>query len=609
MKNHRPGCRKSAWLLVGLALAACLPAAPMRSAAADVIYVDDSAPPPPAGANDGSSWENAFLDLQDALAVAQSGDEVRVAQGLYRPGPLESPRSETFSLGHGIVLQGGYAGFGAMDPDALDPALFVSALSGDILGDDVPTLPPDFGTYADNALHVVTVGPGVSAIIRGVTVRGGSADATREPDGRGGGILAIGADLHVHDVILEANRATWLGGGAAFGGDDAQPGALSMVGCVIRHNRVTYVGVCKGGGVSVSAPASISNCLFEFNVAGGAGSGGGLDASNASLTACTFRDNHAGEDAGALELDDGTMIDCLLLQNTAGWGGGAMLSSGTIVALNCAFLGNRANVNGGAVGHDDGTFTAVNCLFSGNESIIDSGGAITNGDIAYLINCTVVGNSTGDHFGPARGAIHTGGGHTEIRNCLVWANDSAGDQSEATQVSPASGDMTIADSTIFGWTGSLGGVNNNGLDPQFIDAHGPDSVFGTIDDNPRLDSNSPARDAGDSAALPADESDLDGDGNMAEPVPVDLDGRRRVVGSAVDRGAFEFQTCLADFVPLTDQGDGEVNVEELIEVIASWGPCLQPCPPVFGCPADIVPNCAVDVDDLIAVILGWGVCD
>ena len=47
-----------------------------------VIYVDDDAP---AGVNDGSSWENAFNFLQDALAAASDGDEIRVAQGIYTP--------------------------------------------------------------------------------------------------------------------------------------------------------------------------------------------------------------------------------------------------------------------------------------------------------------------------------------------------------------------------------------------------------------------------------------------------------------------------------------------------------------------------------------------
>jgi hypothetical protein len=46
-------------------------------------------------------------------------------------------------------------------------------------------------------------------------------------------------------------------------------------------------------------------------------------------------------------------------------------------------------------------------------------------------------------------------------------------------------------------------------------------------------------------------------------------------------------------------GDGSVNVDDLIEVIVRWGACPAPCP------ADINTSGAVDVDDLIAVILNW----
>ena len=43
--------------------------------------VDDSA----AGNNDGTSWDDAYNVLQDALDNAVSGDDTRVAQGTYYP--------------------------------------------------------------------------------------------------------------------------------------------------------------------------------------------------------------------------------------------------------------------------------------------------------------------------------------------------------------------------------------------------------------------------------------------------------------------------------------------------------------------------------------------
>jgi hypothetical protein len=54
--------------------------------------------------------------------------------------------------------------------------------------------------------------------------------------------------------------------------------------------------------------------------------------------------------------------------------------------------------------------------------------------------------------------------------------------------------------------------------------------------------------------------------------------------------------CPADVVP-----DCEVNFDDLLAVLAAWGPCE-------GCPADIDGNGAVDFADLLQVLSTWGPC-
>jgi hypothetical protein len=58
--------------------------------------------------------------------------------------------------------------------------------------------------------------------------------------------------------------------------------------------------------------------------------------------------------------------------------------------------------------------------------------------------------------------------------------------------------------------------------------------------------------------------------------------------------------CPADIAP--PGGNNVVNVDDLLLVINSWGPCA-------GCPADIIGNDIVNVDDLLAVINAWGPCN
>jgi len=69
------------------------------------------------------------------------------------------------------------------------------------------------------------------------------------------------------------------------------------------------------------------------------------------------------------------------------------------------------------------------------------------------------------------------------------------------------------------------------------------------------------------------------------------------------------QTCPADMAPAgPPQGDGTVNVQDLLAVIAAWGPC----PAIPECVADIAPKGGddqVNVQDLLAVIAEWGACN
>ena len=155
-------------------------ATPRRAVAGTTVwYVDANA----TGANDGSSWCNAFTDLSQALqnAAANNVGTMKVAKGSYAPSTigLSDPRTATFVpfwATSGCEMIGGFAGCGAPDPDAYDPETNVTTLSGDlgIQGDD-----------SDNAYSVVKDVNGVlSGLFKGFMVTGGNAN--RAPPERHG---------------------------------------------------------------------------------------------------------------------------------------------------------------------------------------------------------------------------------------------------------------------------------------------------------------------------------------------------------------------------------------------------------------------------------------
>ena len=130
----RPVCYPRSWLCI-LAVSAATASA---SVAAEVVFVKADAQ----GTNDGSSWENAYLDLQDGLDHAEASggavNEIWTAAGTYRPSKRtdpDDPRSATFQLLNGLGIYGGFAGW-ENDRDQRDGSAGSTVLSGDLADDD-----------------------------------------------------------------------------------------------------------------------------------------------------------------------------------------------------------------------------------------------------------------------------------------------------------------------------------------------------------------------------------------------------------------------------------------------------------------------------------------
>jgi hypothetical protein len=73
------------------------------SAFAKTVYVNQNAP---VGANDGTTWNNAYLQVAQGMDAASSGDEVWVA----RSTPAATDYREQITLKEGVALYGGFAG-------------------------------------------------------------------------------------------------------------------------------------------------------------------------------------------------------------------------------------------------------------------------------------------------------------------------------------------------------------------------------------------------------------------------------------------------------------------------------------------------------------------
>ena len=402
-----------------------------RTAAADsVIYVDANA----AGANNGSSWENAYFYLQDALADAENADkpiEIRVAEGVYKPdqGSEITPRDReaTFQLIDNVTLTGGYAGHWQPDPNARDIKLYETILSGDLIGDDINVYNIvalfDEPKYSDNSYHVVVAWEtNNTAVLDGFTITAGNANGPvlediRYPEsynlqyGAGmygtsgsptlinctfsGNLSKSGSGMYNYENNPTLTNCTFIGNAAAAsgGGMFNYTSNPIMTNCNVSDNWAK-----KGGGIynhDESSP-TLTNCTFNENRVGdiGYGYGGGMynASSDPVLNKCTFSDNWAKSYGGGLynSASNPILNNCTFIRNSAGIGGGMVNVGGNPTFTNCTFIGNSGN-SGGAIENHISDPILSKCNFSGNVAMY-GGGVYNSNSNPTVINCSFSGN-------------------------------------------------------------------------------------------------------------------------------------------------------------------------------------------------------------------------
>ncbi len=342
-------------------------------------------------------------------------------------------------------------------------------------------------------------------------------------------------------------------------------------------------------------PPVFEDCVFEGNVAEGAQGIGGavfVSGSSARLINCVFIGNTAGKRGGAAAFSGGSpkISRCVLRDNEA-QGGGAieMLGSNGAVIQNSIFEGNRASAFGGALLCGGvGFYRIENCLIAGNVAGNQGGGCLVS---AILGSLTMSNVTLANNRAQAGGAIfQEGSGTTIVERSIVWGNEAnfgpAGHVTvgaalvvRTSQVMAGESAFDVsADSTISYAT------DNYPDDPLFVSAgslNDPGTPGDVTDDtwtpgDYRLQRFSPAIDSADEALLPPDTDDVDGDGDVLEPLPLDVRGAPRVVNTPqlvepglgrLDRGAYEHQPdCngngvldaadIAQGVLFDDDGDG-----------------------------------------------------
>jgi len=432
------------------------------AAHADRIYVNRAVP----ASGDGASWGSAFADLNSALAIAEAGDEIWVARGVYRPAPAGGSRNASFVLKTGVALFGGFVG-DEVSRELRDPAANPSVLSGDLNADDGPA----FANTGDNCYRVVTaVSLGSGVILDGFVIEGGRADGASGPTVAGSrdsasALLIEGSQLTLIDCVFRRNWGLVSGAVADIG-----PGSM-FLGCSFIQNHAEDGGA--GLLIGESAEAIVDTCRFVDNSTIGDGAGMLIRPTGVvQISMCEFTGNSAQRGGGVCfaPAAAGDVSGCEFRVNAAHEGGGLAAIESSPVIDSCLFVGNSAVLSGGGTFAEAGSPSILHCTFTFNhaaegltEGLGGQGGSGGGGSWyrggAGLVRDTCYSNNVAS-LGAGLYVIEDN--HIRVEHCMFQlgrANEAGGFYTLSS--APTLVDCLFTDNAAFGGSFGVGGGVSN----------------------------------------------------------------------------------------------------------------------------------------------------
>jgi hypothetical protein len=412
------------------------------------------------------------------------------------------------------------------DPNPLSGITLVGPLAVTVHYEGLVDDPLD-NTLIEGTVITGNQGPGIDNEGGRVTVNNSTLSTNSSP----GIVNSTPNSFYVNSGTLMVQNSTLSGNSAQSGGGIFNDfnGTLAVQNSTIGGNSAQSGGggIENNGGLSIV----IVNSTFSGNTALN-GDGGALDSFSGSvnLVNSTIISNSASSLGGGL-LSGGTLTvqSSTIGGNSAQYGGGSF-NFGSLTMQNSTLSGNSAQYGGGT--YNEGNLTIANSTLSGNTALNGYGGAVLSfssyppvnlisstissntalngygggfyGGIGSLANSIIAGNGAVPAYPDINGFIVSSDGHNLIGNADGASGYVAGDQvgNTASPLDP-----------------KLGPLQNNG-GPTFTHALLPGS---------------PAIDAG-----------ATGDALDPSGAPLTTDQRGagfpRVLGAAVDIGAFEYGT-------------------------------------------------------------------
>jgi uncharacterized repeat protein (TIGR01451 family) len=263
--------------------------------------------------------------IQEAVDVAEPGDEIRVATGVYTGVAERDGLRQLVYVDKSLHIRGGYT---TTDWTAANPLIYPTVLDAESHG------------------RVIYVTGDVTVSLEGLDVTGGDASGQiRQPwegeGGAGGGIFVLSATVSISDCSVYGNRAN-VGAGLSMAS-----GAAHVVGSQVRANDARGL----GGGIYLRevAPVTLFDNRIVRNVATW-GAGVYDHQSEITLEQNVIADNHADHGGGFVAVGrESRLVGNIIVRNEARHGGGVYLYGVQTVLMDNVLADNRAESLGGGV--------------------------------------------------------------------------------------------------------------------------------------------------------------------------------------------------------------------------------------------------------------------
>jgi predicted outer membrane repeat protein len=323
-------------------------------------------------------------ELQYALGIADSGDEIWVKQGVYYPSTT-GDREESFQMKSGVAIYGGFTG---QETDLADRDwnVNITILSGDIniLNDN-----------SDNSYNVInSSGVDSTAVLDGFTITGGNADGGVS-DGNGGGMYNNNGNPTLRNLFFDNNTALYRGGGLYNLSCN-----LALTNVIFADNSSGYYG---GGVYSYDCSLIFNDVTFYNNVSGAYGGGIFNNFSDLDLVGGYLEKNSSARGGGIYNAYIGLTDSYILTINGNSIADHMSITPealGVISLENVDFIDNSADLAGGGLYNNHISPNLDTVKFAQNSATEVGGGAIFNDNSnPELINVMLDENTTNGNGG------------------------------------------------------------------------------------------------------------------------------------------------------------------------------------------------------------------